>query len=220
MATNIVQMTDGTGNKQYPVTSAEAVGMPDGSGNLTNYLDKRVTEYNVSVLHPTSGSGGSNKYTLETAIAQVPSKYRSVGLKCAFINTSGSNETWEYKAGSWNVSGFVQVGSAKLTELNENKIFGFNNNPIISELDDTNSLIASEHKIVSNYIKYKGGFLSFIYVKSKVKGTTEIYTFNELEGVIQNLTSIGTFNINEGGNILILEKPIEIKANSLVGIKI
>lgn len=219
MATNIVQMTDGTGNKQYPVTSAEAVGMPDGSGNLTNYLDKRVTEYNVSVLHPTSGSGGSNKYTLETAIAQVPSKYRSVGLKCAFINTSGSNETWEYKAGSWNVSGFVQVGSAKLTELNENKIFGFNNNPIISELDDTNSLIASEHKIVSNYIKYKGGFLSFIYVKSKVKGTTEIYTFNELEGVIQNLTSIGTFNINEGGNILILEKPIEIKANSLVGIK-
>lgn len=117
MATNIVQMTDGTGNKQYPVTSAEAVGMPDGSGNLTNYLDKRVTEYNVSVLHPTSGSGGSNKYTLETAIEQVPSKYRSVGIKCAFINESGEGECWEYKVGSWNVNGFVQVGSAKLTEL-------------------------------------------------------------------------------------------------------
>ena len=99
MATNIVQMTDGTGNKQYPVTSAEAVGMPDGSGNLTNYLDKRVTEYNVSVLHPTSGSGGSNKYTLETAIAQVPSKYRSVGIKCAFINSSGKRECWIYNGG-------------------------------------------------------------------------------------------------------------------------
>lgn len=120
MATNIVQMTDGTGNKQYPVTSAEAVGMPDGSGNLTNYLDKRVTEYNVSVLHPTSGSGGSNKYTLETAIAQVPSKYRSVGIKCAFINEDGESECWEYKVGSWNVNGFVQVGSAKLTELDNN----------------------------------------------------------------------------------------------------
>lgn len=99
MATNIVQMTDGTGNKQYPVTSAEAVGMPDGSGNLTNYLDKRVTEYNVSVLHPTSGSGGSNKYTLETAIAQVPSKYRSVGLKCAFVNSNEKAECWIYNGG-------------------------------------------------------------------------------------------------------------------------
>lgn len=99
MATNIVQMTDGTGNKQYPVTSAEAVGMPDGSGNLTNYLDKRVTEYNVSVLHPTSGSGGSNKYTLETAIAQVPSKYRSVGIKCAFVNSNEKAECWIYNGG-------------------------------------------------------------------------------------------------------------------------
>lgn len=99
MATNIVQMTDGTGNKQYPVTSAEAVGMPDGSGNLTNYLDKRVTEYNVSVLHPTSGSGGSNKYTLETAIVQVPSKYRSVGIKCAFVNSNEKAECWIYNGG-------------------------------------------------------------------------------------------------------------------------
>lgn len=116
MATNIVQMTDGTGNKQYPVTSAEAVGMPDGSGNLTNYLDKRVTEYNVSVLHPTSGSGGSNKYTLETAIAQVPSKYRSVGIKCAFINESGKPECWKYQGGSWVVGSFVPV--EVINELN------------------------------------------------------------------------------------------------------
>ena len=108
MATNIVQMTDGTGNKQYPVTSAEAVGMPDGSGNLTNYLDKRVTEYNVSVLHPTSGSGGSNKYTLETAIAQVPSKYRSVGIKCAFINEAGKPESWKYQGGSWGAASFTK----------------------------------------------------------------------------------------------------------------
>lgn len=120
MATNIVQMTDGTGNKQYPVTSAEAVGMPDGSGNLTNYLDKRVTEYNVSVLHPTSGSGGSNKYTLETAIAQVPSKYRTIGLKCLFVNDNGDNETWEYKKDGWHVDSFSQVGANKFTELGNN----------------------------------------------------------------------------------------------------
>lgn len=121
MATNIVQMTDGTGNKQYPVTSAEAVGMPDGSGNLTNYLDKRVTEYNVSVLHPTSGSGGSNKYTLETAIVQVPSKYRSVGIKCAFINEAGQGETWEWRGGSWNVSSFIRTDGSKLAEIDISK---------------------------------------------------------------------------------------------------
>ena len=118
MATNIVQMTDGTGNKQYPVTSAEAVGMPDGSGNLTNYLDKRVTEYNVSVLHPTSGSGGSNKYTLETAIAQVPSKYRSVGIKCAFVNEAGKSECWKYQGSSWVAASFVKEadGGNKILE--------------------------------------------------------------------------------------------------------
>lgn len=71
-------------------------------------LDKMTTEYNVSVLHPSSGIGGSNKYTLETAIAQVPSKYRSVGLKCSFINESGTPEIWEYKGGLWNVYNFIR----------------------------------------------------------------------------------------------------------------
>lgn len=34
-------------------------------------LDKRVTELNISELYKTQGSGGTNRYTLETAIAQV-----------------------------------------------------------------------------------------------------------------------------------------------------
>lgn len=37
----IVQMKSGSGEEQYPVTSAEAVGMPDGSGNLNDYLKKK-----------------------------------------------------------------------------------------------------------------------------------------------------------------------------------
>lgn len=31
-----------------------------------------VTEYNVSKLHPTGGISGTDKYTLETAIAKIP----------------------------------------------------------------------------------------------------------------------------------------------------
>lgn len=81
-------------------------------------LDKMTTEYNVSVLHPTSGSGGSNKYTLETAIAQVPSKYRSVGIKCAFINESGKPECWKYQGSSWVAASFVKEadGGNKILE--------------------------------------------------------------------------------------------------------
>lgn len=103
MATNIVQMTDGAGNKQYPVTSAEAVGMPDGSGNLQNYLDKRVTDLNISELYPTQGIGGTNKYDLAGAIAQVDSKYRNIqGLKITFINNAtGKTETWKYDGGTF-----------------------------------------------------------------------------------------------------------------------
>lgn len=80
-------------------------------------LDKMTTEYNVSVLHPTSGSGGSNKYTLETAIAQVPTKYRSIGLKCSFVNESGKGECWEYKGTSWSTSNFKQVGAGAIDEV-------------------------------------------------------------------------------------------------------
>ena len=44
------------------------IGTGGGSTDYMNY----ITEYNVSVQHPTSGIGGSNKYSLEGAIAQVP----------------------------------------------------------------------------------------------------------------------------------------------------
>lgn len=61
-------------------------------------LDKRVTELNISVLYPTLGVNGTNKYTLAGAIAQVPSEYRNIqGLKITFINNSTSKtETWKY----------------------------------------------------------------------------------------------------------------------------
>lgn len=111
MATNIVQMKDGSGNNQYPVTSAEAVGMPDGSGNLQTYLNKRVTELNISVLYPTNGEGGTNKYTLAGAIAQVPAEYRTfVGLKITFINNDTSkSESWKYNGGTFTTtSNWVQ----------------------------------------------------------------------------------------------------------------
>ena len=103
MSANIVQQYDENGNPVYSVTSSDAVGMSDGSGNLTNYLNKRVTELNISVLYPTNGEGGTNKYTLAGAIAQVPAEYRTIqGLKITFINNATSKtETWKYEGNTF-----------------------------------------------------------------------------------------------------------------------
>lgn len=69
----------------------------DTPGNFFNY----ITEYNVSIQHPTSGIGGSNKYSLKGAIAQVPQELRNIGLKVSFINLEGKVETWEFQGGTF-----------------------------------------------------------------------------------------------------------------------
>ena len=79
---------------------------------------KGTTEYNVSVHHPTSGTDGTNRYTLETAIVQVPPELRNVGLKVSFINSDGKVETWEFQGGTFTSAGsWVQGGIQKLSEL-------------------------------------------------------------------------------------------------------
>lgn len=67
----------------------------------TELLDKRTTEYNVSVQHPSSGIDGTNKFTLSLAIALVPSPLRTVGIKCSFLNDAGTVETWTFLGGVW-----------------------------------------------------------------------------------------------------------------------
>lgn len=61
----------------------------------------KINEINISVLYPTKGEGGTNKYTLAGAIAQVPAEYRTiVGLKITFINNiTSKTETWKYDGG-------------------------------------------------------------------------------------------------------------------------
>ena len=56
----------------------------------------------MSKIFPTGGIDGTNKYTLETAIAMIPASLRNVGIKCSFINEAGELETWEYKQGGYS----------------------------------------------------------------------------------------------------------------------
>lgn len=156
MATNIVQMKDGSGNNQYPVTSAEAVGMPDGSGNLQTYLNKRVTELNISVLYPTNGEGGTNKYTLAGAIAQVPAEYRMIeGLKITFIDNETSEiKTWKYK------------GNAFIEETS------WENNDIIEEHSTVDLAISDEKGL--DIVRFENGHIKTKKFDSSQKADVSI----------------------------------------------
>lgn len=97
-------------------TSARVGGMFE---DMLDFNVASTMEYNVSKFHPTSGIGGTNKYTLETAIALVPEQYRSVGIKCSFLNESGKPECWEYQGGSWITASFIQIDSGRFEQLGE-----------------------------------------------------------------------------------------------------
>ena len=142
MSANIYQMVDKDGNKQYPVTSTEAIGMSGGSGNLKDYLNKSTTEFNVSAFFPTGGSSGSNKYDLASAIGKVPAELRTAGVTVSFLNSDGNTEKWEYAGGSWVVGNFSQVGSEKIrkTGLQLNKKANIEDSPLSQNLLDVEGI--------------------------------------------------------------------------------
>ena len=85
-----VKITKG-GQTVYPATVMDAVVHPDLRVDSSTLIE----EVNVSKIFPTGGIDGTNKYTLETAIAKIPASLRNVGIKCSFLNESGDIETWE-----------------------------------------------------------------------------------------------------------------------------
>lgn len=97
-------------------TLKKYIGTGGGTGGGTDYMNY-ITEYNVSVHHPTSGTDGTNRYTLETAIVQVPPELRNIGLKVSFINSAGKVETWEFQGGTFtDVDGWTD-GTEKIAKL-------------------------------------------------------------------------------------------------------
>lgn len=95
--------------------------IPPIEGGDTNFL-KYITEYNVSIHHPSSGIDGSNRYTLEGAIVQVPEDIRMVGLKVSFLNNSGLVETWEFAGGVFENIENWKSNEDKLTDIRDEAI--------------------------------------------------------------------------------------------------
>lgn len=160
-----VKITKG-GQTVYPATVMDAVVHPD----LRVDASKLIEEVNVSKIYPTGGIDGTNKYTLKTAIAKIPTSLRTVGIKCSFIGEAGTVEEWEYLGGtydsraSWGIIGTKAVSMSKSMAANKlpigkSNLFRFNlldkNDPDYKEgyfLNTSGNLSTSENYVVSGYI--------------------------------------------------------------------
>lgn len=117
-----------TGNEQFPFQEDRENGsitpnalksfISSGKGGYMSY----ITEYNVSIHHPSSGIDGGNKYTLEGAIVQVPEDIRTVGLKVSFLNNSGLVETWEFAGGAFENIENWKSNEDKLADIRDEAI--------------------------------------------------------------------------------------------------
>lgn len=117
-----------TGNEQFPFQEDRENGsitpnvlksfISSGKGGYMSY----ITEYNVSIHHPSFGIDGSNRYTLEDAIVQVPETIRIAGLKVSFLNNSGLVETWEFAGGVFENIENWKSNEDKLTDIRDEAI--------------------------------------------------------------------------------------------------
>lgn len=114
---NPANASDPDNNKVY---AYNAPGWVQTSKLDAGYATKaEINELNISNLYPTNGEGGTNKYTLETAIAQVPAEYRVAGLKVSFINESSNTESWEFLGGDWVGGRFKEIGYKRIDDLDK-----------------------------------------------------------------------------------------------------
>ena len=129
-------------------TLKKYIGTGGGTGGSTDYMNY-ITEYNVSVQHPTSGIDGSNKYSLEGAIAQVPQELRNIGLKVSFINSVGKVETWEFQGGTFtSIDNWIrQALNVDVENISVNKI---SSDKIKSNktIDNSGNIISSQGRCV------------------------------------------------------------------------
>ena len=152
-----------------------AVPSSGGGGTTDTVIDTHVnapisdliTEINVSTLFPTEGINGTNKYTLQTAIAKVPQKYQRKGMVCSFIDISNKLQHYYYVGG-------LPLEEQYWFSLDENKQDNIlkteKTNNLFNEFDIvTNRLVANNGDFqymkgwaTSNFIPIRGGMEYYI----------------------------------------------------------
>lgn len=149
-------------------------------------------ELNISTLYPTNGEGGTNKYTLAGAIAQVPAKYRVQGVKVTFTNENEDAESWEYKGGSWAIANFVEIGANKFLKLDITNIKYYQpNTPNASEAQEGDIF----YRTIDNVWYIKRNTNWSVYTPKGI-----LYTHNNTYLYIRNISNnilILILNIND-----------------------
>lgn len=195
------------------------IGTGGGTGGSTDYMNY-ITEYNVSVQHPTSGIGGSNKYSLEGAIAQVPQELRNIGLKVSFINSDGKVETWEFQGGTFtDVDGWKQIPNQAMVERIDNDIKNVNQqieeqSQIISGIQD--SIGGKEINVDIHSFKmqfqslentYPGNsILDVDYVKTKA-AWTEVYFSKSSDNSTDGVQIYRSNKVESGSKQIVAPSP-------------
>ena len=155
------------GQTVYPATVMDAVVHPD----LRVDSSKLIEEVNVSKIYPKGGIDGTNKYTLETAIAKVPASLRNVGIKCSFLDEAGLLDTWEYQGGTFtNVSSWAEVGSKAFDE----KMPLSHGNKYIKEMYLTGEVDTSHTFVLSRIARNHPIYKWAVYIKD-INLDTEYY---------------------------------------------
>ena len=147
----------------YPATTTDAVVHPD----LKVPASKLIEEINVSKLFPTGGIDGSNRYTLETAIAKIPASLQNVGLKCSFLGEDGKQEIWQYRGGEF-------LDTSKWGLPNSQSDIGYYNLNILAP--GTYTLETAINKLM-NFVLATGIVYGTKLIFNDADGITHTYTF-------------------------------------------
>lgn len=158
-------------------------------------LDKRTTELNISNLYPTNGVGGTNKYTLAGAIAQVPVQYRVQGLKVTFMNESGGTESWECNSNGWIEKSFNKIGAERLSYSENNicKILGMKVGELKGGLLTETGTAANGSWQYIDFVQIKNGEILYISIEeAPTSPYIPMQIYNTTKEIIENIT----FNYN------------------------
>lgn len=150
------------GQTIYPATTTDAVAHP----TLKVPVSKLIGEINVSNLFPTGGTNGTNKYTLESAIAKIPTDLRIVGIKCSFLSDAGTVEEWVYQGGTFtSTNSWMQGGSGS----GGNKILIWN-----TDFNTTRLQVPGNERKKGLQISYKHPTLGWINEQSIIEDAEQV----------------------------------------------
>lgn len=121
----------------------------------STYAEKgELSEYNVSLNHPTGGTDGGDKYTFEAAIIKMPVNLRNPGMKCLFL-APGDSVQAKAQTEIWIFNGGIFVDKANWTKLATQSEEEDINNVVQESINSMNHIINKQLALATSQIDTK-----------------------------------------------------------------